>query len=397
MTTSRIFLYSCLVFGTGVASANLLADDWRIFGGAIILIGLIILLFPKDKKIYLAGGLASLFLLTIIYTHWLDGRSLISNDWLRPIGHWLGLVKLKLEGLSGQLLPEPYAGLLNGLLLGTKGGLPPDVKEAFKITGLMHIVAVSGYNVTIVAAMLQSLLRPLPYRVAIWGSLGAILAFVMLTGAPASVIRAGIMGALVIVAKSIGRRALALNALVAAAGLMILIKPTILLDDIGFQLSVAATLGLIMLSPTLQKRFQKISWHKWLPSSLWEALEATLGAQALTIPIILYYFGRLSIISPLANVLVVPLVPWAMAAGFIGLVVGFLWQPLGGIVIWLGWGFLLLIIKLASHLADIPLASINLPKAALWLLIPYYLLLIWWVKHQKQSLREAKIVRATNN
>ncbi len=395
MTTSRIFLYSCLVFGSGVALANLLAQDWRIFEGAIFLIILIILLFTKDQKIYVTGGLAVLFLLAIIYSHWLNERPLISSTWLKPIGDLLAQGRMKLEALSGLLLPEPYAGLLNGLLLGTKGGLPAETKEAFKITGLMHIVAVSGYNVTILAAMIQSLLRPLPYRLAIWGSIGAILAFVMLTGAPASVIRAGIMGVLVIVAKYIGRRALALNTLVAAAILMIIIKPSILVGDIGFQLSVAATLGLITISPILQKYFNKLSWQKWLPKNIWEALEATLGAQVLTMPIILYYFGRVSIIAPLANILVVPLVPWAMGAGFIGLTVGLIWRPLGGIIIWLGWGFLLIIIKLAQWLADIPLASINLPKAALWFILPYYLLVIWWARKQKQPLKELKNVRTS--
>ncbi len=267
------------------------------------------------------------------------------------------------------LLPEPQNAFLGGLLLGAKRAIPENLTEGFNITGTSHIVAVSGFNITIIIAGIDWLLRQFfRKRAAFIISLTAIAGFVIMTGASASVIRAAVMGGLVLLALNIGRVYAVANALALSATVMLLINPQILHFDIGFQLSFAALLGLVYFTPRIEPYFL------WLPKYLRQYLVATLAAEAATLPILLLNFGRLSLIAPLANILVLPLVPPAMLFGFLTGAFSLIWLKLGIPFAGISWILLTYIIKVVETLARIPFAALSLKFNGL-ALIGYYALL----------------------
>jgi len=267
-------------------------------------------------------------------------------------------------------LPEPQASFLGGLILGAKKSIPDDLMQDFNRTGTTHIVALSGYNITIIAVMIMNLCKSLwiSRKKSFWISVIAITFFILITGASASVVRAGIMGILVLSASQLGRISRITNALVFAALVMILFNPIILIFDAGFQLSFLATCGLVYLSPKLEKYFKK------LPNifGLRENLVATLSAIILTTPLILYQFGRLSIVAPLVNVLILSVIPLSMSIGFILGIIGLIWLPLAQVVSWLAWVILSYVIFIVETFARINWVSLEIGKIHwIWLLVFY--------------------------
>ncbi|XOU93957.1 MAG: ComEC/Rec2 family competence protein [Candidatus Kerfeldbacteria bacterium] len=286
-----------------------------------------------------------------------------------------GLLKIKnvfTNAVQG-LIAEPQASFLGALLLGAKKAIPDDLMNSFNLTGTTHIVALSGYNITIIAILILNICKILwiPRKVSFWVSLGVILFFVLITGAQASVVRAAIMGMLVLLATQLGRQSRVTNLLILAAVVMVIINPKVLIFDAGFQLSFLATMGLIYLSPYLEKGF------KWLPDffELRSSLVATLSATIMTLPLILFQFGRLSLIAPLANMLILPAIPLAMALGFIAAILSFIWQPLGMIVGWIVWLVLIYIIKLVEFFAQFEWSSYAFGNLSFWWLIIGYSIL----------------------
>ncbi len=176
-----------------------------------------------------------------------------------------GIYKIKNYFVSkiNQILPEPHSSFLAGLLIGAKKSIPPDLTAVFNKTGTTHIIAVSGYNVTIIAVFLLLLAQNLGLgrKKAFWLIIVILIIFDIITGLQASIIRASIMGALVLLASYLGRLSNIRNVLVLAAVVMLLINPKILVFDLGFQLSFLATLGLIYLNPVLIK-LTKIEKYK---------------------------------------------------------------------------------------------------------------------------------------
>jgi competence protein ComEC len=296
-----------------------------------------------------------------------------------PIKHWLYQVKRVMLIKIGQIMPEPQAGLLGGLLLGTRG-FAPDLAEQFRITGTSHIVAISGYNVTIVAGIIDSILRRFGRSVSFYGSLAGVAGLVIITGAEASVVRAGFMGGLVLLAQQTGRVYASSQSILFTAAVMLVQNPLLLVFDIGFQLSFAALAGLLYLQPVLDERLPTLPFKDyWLP---------TLAAQITTTPLLLYHFGNLSLVSMLANFLVLAIIPWAMLVGFVAVCAALLWPSIGP---WLGslaWLPLFYIITAIKWCAGLPAAAIfNIPFP-LWLTAVYYLLLIGWIKQWKPKLLE---------
>jgi len=216
-----------------------------------------------------------------------------------------------LRGLNA-VIPEPEAALGAGILLGVRSSIAPQVQDAFAAAGLTHVVAISGWNIAIVAALVAAAARPLERRRG--GRFSAAVAagmtvtgYVLLTGASPSVVRAALMAAAMLVARLGGSRAHAASALALAALLMLLAAPSVLWD-VGFQLSGLATAGLIWFAAPLEARFAR--WPAWVR----EPMALTLAAQLTTLPIVVGNFERLSLVSPLANVVVVPIVPLVMLA-----------------------------------------------------------------------------------
>jgi len=245
-----------------------------------------------------------------------------------------------------QTVSEPHAALLAGILIGSRQGIPTDVSEMFKDVGITHIIAISGYNITIIVAMLMGLFVAMRInrKKAFWGIVVGLIFFVILTGASASVVRAAVMGFIVLLAKQLGRASKVKNVLILSAAIMVLANPRILLWDAGFQLSFLATLGLIYLGPILQKRFAK------LPQTfgLQENMASTLSAIIFTMPIILLNFHRFSLVAPIVNVLILPVIPWIMLVGFIQVLAAFIWLPLGQVVGWGSWALIEYVLRVAK-------------------------------------------------
>ncbi|MCX6779078.1 MAG: ComEC/Rec2 family competence protein [Candidatus Magasanikbacteria bacterium] len=274
------------------------------------------------------------------------------------------------------LLPEPHSSFLRGLLYGDRATMPDDLKNSFSRTGVTHIIAISGYNITIIVASLLvvfKFLRLSRWR-AFWFTLGVILFFVLLSGASASVVRAAVMGVLVLWGKRSGRKAMVGRILILSAAVMLLINPRLLFFDVGFQLSFLSTIGLIYFTPILEKIF--LAWSNKF--GLKEIILTTLSAIIFTTPLVIYTFGKFSVIAPLANLLILPVVPLAMLLGFVSLFAAIVYLPLGQFLAYGTWVVLSYIIKVAEFLASWKLAAINLIMPG-WLMILLYGCLIYFV------------------
>lgn len=284
-------------------------------------------------------------------------------------------IKGEIMGKINQILPEPQASFLGGILIGARRGIPEDLLLNFNRTGITHIIAISGYNITIIAVLLMIMLKNLGVarKKAFWLIVVGILFFTIITGATAAVARASIMGIIVLLAKQMGRASKVFNVLVLTCLIMLLINPKILVFDIGFQLSFLATLGLIYIAPILEEHLKK------LPElfGLKEGLLSTLSAIIMTTPIILYNFGRFSVVAPLVNFLILPAIPVAMAVGFIAVIGGFIWIGLGKIIGWAVWFILGYIILIAGWFGSLPWASIQVPQLHWTLVLAMYLLIGW--------------------
>ncbi|MBX4187663.1 MAG: ComEC/Rec2 family competence protein [Candidatus Doudnabacteria bacterium] len=300
-------------------------------------------------------------------------------------GNWLKkkIYDLKHVLLSdiNQLLSSPESGLLGGLLLGTRH-MPDYLIEQFRVTGTSHIIAVSGFNVTIVASFLDRMLRRFGRSVSFYSSILAISGFVIITGASASVVRAGIMGSLVLIAQHSGRLYASINALLLTSAVMLLQNPKLLVYDIGFQLSFAALAGLLFIQPLFDDKFPKAN----IVSS---SIFPTIAAQVTTAPIILYHFGNFSLISVLANLLVLPSIPIAMFLGAAALAIYMIAPAAGAISAFLVWLLLKYVILVIGICSNVPLASldnITFPLYALCIYFAVLSLFLIWKQKQKASL-----------
>ncbi|MDD5054852.1 MAG: ComEC/Rec2 family competence protein [Candidatus Peribacteraceae bacterium] len=254
-----------------------------------------------------------------------------------------------------QVFVEPQAALLLGLLTGAQSGLPQHLADDFRTAGLSHIVAVSGYNVTIVLLILSGLLCWLPVRRRILPLAIALMAYGILTGGSPPVMRAVIMGILGLIAITLGRQSTPRLTVLWTAFVMVLMRPQAISDDVSFQLSFLAVIGLMELSPWLQ------SVLKYIPDTLGvrTSLAATLAALIMTLPLTIFIFRQISLVAPITNVLVAPLIPLAMLTGFIATVAGILWLPLGLALGYPAWAVLELIILIAETGARVPWAAVK--------------------------------------
>lgn len=256
------------------------------------------------------------------------------------------------------LWPDPEASLLAGILLGIESGIPPEVREAFVATGTSHVIAISGFNITIVAALFTAGFTRLlgPLRGAIAAAVGITLYTVFVGGDPA-VFRAAILGGLALFAAQIGRRQAGLNSLALAALVMAFLNPYVLWD-VGFQLSFAATLGLVLYAEPLTAGFNRLA-ARWLPAERVSALSGpvseylliTLAAQITTLPVILFHFQRLSLSAFVANPLILPAQPPVMTLGGLAVMLGVVFEPLGRLAAPLVWPFVLYTVRLVEAVA----------------------------------------------
>lgn len=278
-------------------------------------------------------------------------------------------VKNAFESSINRSVQEPNAAYINGILLGTRSQIPQDLKDAFARTSTSHILAISGFNITIIAGILTLIFilflkRPTAFLFSVIG----ITLFTLLTGAQASVVRAAIMGCLVLLANKEGRLYGAVNAIIFAGAAMVLINPNILRYDAGFQLSFMATLGLIYLGPIFKNIFAKLPNFLNLP----ETLAMTISAQIAVLPLLLFYFKQLSVISLPANILILPFVPLSMLLGFLTGLAGLITPFLGTIIGYFAWFLTSIQLFLVKFLAKPGWATIPIN-------FPWYLLVVVYI------------------
>lgn len=279
------------------------------------------------------------------------------------------------------VIAEPHAAFIAGILVGSKSELPKDIIKDFQQTGTSHIIAVSGYNITIVAkALLAVALLVLSRKWAFWTTVSGLVLFMILTGAQASVVRATIMGISVLVARQAGRLPTPLHTLILAAGIMVAIDPPILRYDIGFQLSFLATFGILEVAPLLEQRMR---WTKRL--SVWgEALVMTMAANICVLPLILYYFKSFPLYFLPANLIVLPLIPLTMLIGFSAGVFARL-PLLGDFVGYLARILSEVILGVIHFFAHLPGSSIAFSMGAWTTALAYFLLAIVFFYYQRRD------------
>ncbi|MBE7467884.1 MAG: DNA internalization-related competence protein ComEC/Rec2 [Anaerolineae bacterium] len=304
---------------------------------------------------------------------------LIASNQGNPFWTALLVFKTRASQTINRLLAEPYASLLNGILLGIETGIPKGLYETFNLTGTSHIIVISGSNISLIAGIFLLLgQKILGKRYAPPLAIGGIIIYTFLVGADAAVSRAAVMGCVFVLAIWVGRPGLALNSLIFSGFVLTLLNPLIL-ADVGFQLSFTATLGLILLVPPLERsmfgllqRLLKTERVGLAMALLNELLIVTLAAQIITGPLIVYHFGRLSLVSLLTNLLILPVQPPVMIVGGLATLAGMLWLPLGQALGWLVWLPLAWTVQMVEWTARLPFASLDLGTFPLWLLILFY-------------------------
>ncbi|HBO17057.1 MAG: ComEC/Rec2-related protein [Candidatus Moranbacteria bacterium GW2011_GWE2_35_2-] len=294
---------------------------------------------------------------------------------------FVGILKLKnlMEKNVNRVIPAPEAALADGLLFGGNNRLSKEWQEKFSRTGTSHIVAVSGYNVTIIAeyliwlGILLGLWRPRAF----WFALVGIFLFVAMIGFPSSAVRAGVMGSLLLWAVKNGRLANSYNAIIFSAVVMLFLNPFLLRYDIGFQLSFLAALGIIAAAPFWEKYFDK----KFDALGILETILLTLSAQIFVLPIILYNFHMMSWLSVVVNALILPIVPLTMLLVFLSSVLGFVFFPLSVALGWAGYVLLRYETEVIDFFSKINQASWQTEKFGWKMVAGYYFFLggIFWI------------------
>jgi len=291
-------------------------------------------------------------------------------------------LKNRFEYQLNRLYPEPHASLMAGLLTGSRRGIPEHLLDKFQATGLTHIIAISGYNTSIVISFISFALFFVPLRWRFIPAVFSIIFFTLFVGASPSVVRAAIMGILGLFALQSGRQKHSLIAILITGCLMVAWNPKVIWYDAGFQLSFLAVLGIAYIGPFFDRFL--ISF----PQMIHEPLQMTLSAQLSAVPLIVLLFGRLSLIAPLANVLVALLIPTGMLFGFFGVLISFVSFPLGQLIAFIGWGALELIILIAEICSSLPYAFLETPYIEWKMIIGYYILLIAFIVFIKIFKRE---------
>lgn len=336
-----------------------------------------------------AGYLSRFDIYSVMYRPSIERIENPSGTPYRPYLSTLFSIKQSFEHHLNLTFPtEPTNSLMAGLLLGSRKGMPEQLTLDFQTTGLSHIVAISGYNITLIVSILLAIFKPLGRRLSLAISALGIILFTLFVGASPAVVRACIMGLIGLLALSSERKGQALLTLLLAGTIMVAWNPKILVYDVGFQLSFLATLGLIVVSPLLEPYLQ------WLPKRLAirDSITLTLSAQIMALPVILLNFQTLSLISPLSNLLVAgPIIPFTMFFGFLGTMASFIWLPIAKLIGFPGYLLSEYLTKVIHLTAKIPYAAIQInwfSKAIFFLYFMSLTLLLWryWqAVHRRES------------
>jgi len=266
---------------------------------------------------------------------------------------------------------EPYSSFLNGLLLGIRKGIPEGLSLKFNICGLSHIVAISGYNITLVICFIFGIFSFLEKKRKIILSILFVISFVLLVGMSSAVLRSGIMGIIFLLSQFFKRQYFVFLSIILSAFFMNLVNPKILIYDIGFQLSFFATIGIIYFPDILKKYFCLVP-EKF---GIRDTLLLTICAQILVLPIIINNFGTLSLVSPFSNVFVLPFIPLIMIFGAVGLGFSIVLPNIFNIFAIVNYVFLKIVLLLIDFFSKFKFINIELPKYGLLFGVFYYFFL----------------------
>lgn len=297
----------------------------------------------------------------------LDVQPARFNQWDRLIL----LARQYFEHTAQHYFPEPDASLFTGIVAGLRSGLPQTIMDDFSNTGLSHIIAVSGFNVTLLVSIFAKFTRQFGRLMHCLVSFGLITSFVVFAGGSASVVRAGILAALLIGAKTIGRVGSIFRLLLFAACIMTVENPLIVRYDIGFQLSFLAVVGLVCFNAPLLVLLEKLRLPKWLA----ESVCATMAAQLTTLPVIVFYFDRLSPYSVIANLFVEPFIPLITLTGPVFIALSILFKP---VLVYMSLAIDLIlkyILIIARELSQLPYANLQLHNSKVYIFLGYYIVL----------------------
>ena len=266
-----------------------------------------------------------------------------------------------------KLLPAEEAALLAGITLGERAEFSREFKTQMANSGTTHLVALSGYNISVVAGAVLLLCGSIMRRTAaFYATLGIIVAFVVMSGAEASVVRAAIMGSIVLLAAHIGRAHSMRNAIAVSAAAMVIWNPNVLRYDLGFQLSFLAFIGIVYLKPHLDRyiKRKKNGFLDWR-----ENLSGTLSAQVMVFPILMQSVGSFSLVSLASNIVILAFIPVTMGLGFVIAGLGFVVSPLTTFPAWIA------SLVLKYEIAIIELFGANegfsMPMTAAWVVLYY--------------------------
>ncbi len=313
------------------------------------------------------------------------------GGWLHKLGFSIKNYVLKIVEFC---LDKNQAGLLAGMIIGYKDGLDENAYNAFSKAGLTHIMVASGMNVAFIILPLTYISKKMRIGSAATSILiiAVLILFVFVAGFSASVVRAVIMGIIIMVGKLVMRETDIFTSISAAAMILLFVNPYTLFD-IGFQLSFSATISLVLFYQKIKERID----NKYLPNIISDTLAATIAAQIGVVPITLYYFNNLSTISVLSNLLVVPVVQMITIIGFAMVFAGIVNINLAVLIGYINNTFLSFVLFITENTAKLPYASLKLPTPPLWLIVLYYIAVLYIFKWKdriknKQSIKYVKYI-----
>lgn len=312
---------------------------------------------------------------------------IIKRDAGNPLMKTLFSFKNKFKTTSQQFISPPQEGFLEALVFGDESNISKEWKDKLNITGTRHIAAVSGMNITIIAFLILNffLFLGLWRKHAFYFSIILLFLYILMIGAPASAVRAGIMGSFLIFAQYLGRMSLASRAVVFAAFFMLIFNPLLLRFDIGFQLSFMALLGLIYLQPFFFDLLKKIPDFKIFPFRT--TLSATLAAQVFTFPILIFNFGYISLVSIAANILIVPILAFLTILIFIFVFSAMIFWHIGWVLSLPVYLFLSYITGTIDFFSKVPFAVLKMENVSWIFLVAFYLFLVFFVFRIKERQR----------
>lgn len=302
---------------------------------------------------------------------------IVEEDMALPF-HLAGWIRERVRTSVRLFLPPNEANLLIGVVFGVNEGFQKEVKEAFQVTGVMHVIAASGMNVTLLAGFLLPLLgRILRRDHALMVTIVCLGFYALLAGLSASIVRATLMASIGFLGLLLGRQRTALLLLYITGCIMLGITPS-LLTDIGFQLSFAATAGILLIKPLFPKLAQ---WK--VVNVIGEDMTTTLAAQITTLPLLLYYFHSIGLLSVPVNILVLWVIPPVMVIGSLGAVVSLISMTAGGLFCLAALPFLSYFLFLTTAFAKVS-PHLEVTKISPSLIVGYYLLVLATIMLRKR-------------